>query len=92
MPNEDIETRYYHQRTGKEEWRCKYCDRAYACSGGTAAPGKHLIDPPPGGHGLPKGAPRTAKVATIRTILEQARAAAEENPANAVGLTINPEI
>jgi hypothetical protein len=38
------------------------------------------MDPPPDGHGLPKGAPRTAKVTTIRTILEQARAAAEENP------------
>ncbi|KAF4332994.1 ribonuclease H [Fusarium beomiforme] len=80
MPNEEIETRYYNQRTGKEEWRCKHCDRAYACSGGTAAPAKHLMEPPPDGHGLPKGAPRTAKVTTIRTILEQARAAAEENP------------
>ncbi|KAK7582909.1 hypothetical protein V3481_012205 [Fusarium oxysporum f. sp. vasinfectum] len=80
MPDEEIETRYYNQRTGKEEWRCKHCDRAYACSGGTAAPAKHLMDPPPDGHGLPKGAPRTAKVTTIRTILEQARAAAEENP------------
>ncbi|KAF5981722.1 ribonuclease H-like protein [Fusarium bulbicola] len=38
------------------------------------------MDPPPDGHGLPKGALRTAKVTTIRTILEQARAAAEENP------------
>lgn len=23
----EIETRYYNQRTGKEEWRCKHCDR-----------------------------------------------------------------
>ncbi|WKT54430.1 hypothetical protein QSH57_005014 [Fusarium oxysporum f. sp. vasinfectum] len=38
------------------------------------------MDPPPDGHGLPKGAPRTAKVTTIRTIIEQARVAAEENP------------
>ncbi|KAI7763505.1 hypothetical protein LZL87_013897 [Fusarium oxysporum] len=37
-------------------------------------------DPPPDGHGLLKGAPRTAKVTTIRTIIEQARVAAEENP------------
>jgi len=80
MPDEEMETRYYNPRTGKEEWRCKHCDRAYACSGGTAAPAKHLMDPPPDGHGLPKGALRTAKVTTIRTILEQARAAAEENP------------
>ncbi|KAM6513532.1 hypothetical protein FALCPG4_18958 [Fusarium falciforme] len=80
MPDEEMETRYYNPRTGKEEWRCKHCGRAYACSGGTAAPAKHLMDPPPDGHGLPKGALRTAKVTTIRTILEQARAAAEENP------------
>ncbi|KAL6406027.1 putative Transposase-like protein [Ilyonectria robusta] len=80
MPDEEMETRYYNPRTGKEEWRCKHCNRTYACSGGTAAPAKHLMDPPPDGHGLPKGASRTAKVTTIRTILEQARAAAEENP------------
>ncbi|KAF5705165.1 ribonuclease H [Fusarium mundagurra] len=80
MPDEEMETRYYNPRTGKEEWRCKHCDRAYACSGGTAAPAKHLMDPPPDGHGLPKGALRTAKMTMIRTILEQARAAAEENP------------
>ncbi|OWT42367.1 BED zinc finger domain-containing protein [Pochonia chlamydosporia 170] len=79
MPDEDIETRYYNQRTGKEEWRCKYCEKTYSCSGGTAAPTKHLTDPPPDGHGLPKGAPRSAKVRTIRTILEQARLTAEEN-------------
>ncbi|KFA45512.1 hypothetical protein S40293_10332 [Stachybotrys chartarum IBT 40293] len=80
MPEDDVETRYYNRQTGKEEWRCKHCDRTYACSGGTAAPAKHLMDPPPGGHGLSRGAPRTAKVATIRTILEHARAMAEENP------------
>ncbi|KID80838.1 transposase-like protein [Metarhizium guizhouense ARSEF 977] len=80
MPDEERETRYYNQRTGKEEWRCKHCSKTYTCSGGTAAPAKHLTDPPPEGHGLPKGAPRTAKVANIRTILEQARLTAEENP------------
>ncbi|KAF6515700.1 hypothetical protein HZS61_004441 [Fusarium oxysporum f. sp. conglutinans] len=80
MPDEEVETRYYNQRTGKEEWRCKHCDKTYASSGGTAAPAKHLMDPPPDGHGLPKGASRTAKVTTIRTIIEQARVAAEENP------------
>jgi hypothetical protein len=80
MPDEEIEMRYYNERTGKEEWRCKHCDRTYACSGGTAAPAKHLTDPPPDGHGLPRGAPRTTKVTTIRTILERARAVAEENP------------
>ncbi|KAG8664959.1 uncharacterized protein FPOAC1_012936 [Fusarium poae] len=80
MPDEEVETRYYNQRTGKEEWFCKHCDKTYASSGGTAAPAKHLMDPPPDGHGLPKGAPRTAKVTTIRTIIEQARVAAEENP------------
>ncbi|KJZ74134.1 hypothetical protein HIM_05666 [Hirsutella minnesotensis 3608] len=80
MPDEEVETRYYNQRTGKEEWRCKHCDKAYSCSGGTAAPAKHLTDPPPDGHGLQRGAPRTAKVTNIRTILEQARVTAEESP------------
>ncbi|OBS17545.1 hypothetical protein FPOA_26357 [Fusarium poae] len=47
MPDEEVETRYYNQRTGKEEWRCKHCDKTYASSGGTAAPAKHLMDPPP---------------------------------------------
>ncbi|OWT42447.1 hypothetical protein VFPPC_18547 [Pochonia chlamydosporia 170] len=79
MPDEETETRYYNQRTGKEEWRCKYCEKTYSCSGGTGAPAKHLTDPPPDGHGLPKGAPRTAKIRTIQTILEQARLTAEEN-------------
>lgn len=86
MPDEEIETRYYNQRTGKEEWRCKYCDKTYSCSGGTAAPAKHLTDAPPDGHGLPKGAPRTAKVRTIQTILEKARLTAEENVRKRRGL------
>jgi hypothetical protein len=80
MPDQDVETRYYNQRTGKEEWRCKHCDKTYLCSGGTAAPAKHLMDPPPDGHGLAKGALRTAKVTNIRSILQQARAMADENP------------
>ncbi|KAJ6782950.1 hypothetical protein PWT90_08941 [Aphanocladium album] len=79
MPDGEIETRYYNQWTGKEEWCCKYCDKTYSCSGGTAAPAKHLTDAPPDGHGLPKGAPRAAKVRSIRTIIEQARLTAEEN-------------
>lgn len=80
MPDEDRETRYYNQRTGKEEWRCRHCNKTYSCSGGTAAPAKHLTDPPPDGHGLSRGAPRTSKVVNIRAILEQARLTAEENP------------
>ncbi|KAI3573713.1 hypothetical protein IWW34DRAFT_754662 [Fusarium oxysporum f. sp. albedinis] len=44
MPDEEIETRYYNERTGKEEWRCKHCDRTYACSGGTAAPANRTCE------------------------------------------------
>ncbi|KAF1730627.1 hypothetical protein CRV24_008696 [Beauveria bassiana] len=80
MPDEDRETRYYNQRTGKEEWRCRHCNKTYSCSGGTAAPAKHLTDPPPEGHGLSRGAPRTSKVVNIRAILAQARLTAEEKP------------
>ena len=80
MPDEDKETRYYNQRTGKEEWRCRHCSKTYSCSGGTAAPVKHLTKPPPEGHGLSRGAPRTSKVVNIRAIFEQARLTAEESP------------
>jgi hypothetical protein len=80
MPDEDVETRYYNAQTGREEWRCKHCGKPYSCSGGTAAPAKHLMDAPPSGHGLPQCAPRTAKATSIRDILQQARLATEENP------------
>lgn len=97
MPDENAETRYYNERTGKEEWRCKHCDKAYSCSGGTAAPARHLTDPPPDGHGLPKGARRTAKVVKVKTILEMARVTAEEQPRkrrrlnDQSGESINPD-
>lgn len=80
MPEEGRETKYYNQRSGKEEWRCKHCSGTYTCSSGTAAPAKHLTDPPPEGHGLPKGAPWIANVADMQTILEQASLTAEVNP------------
>lgn len=46
MANEDRETRYYNQRTGKEEWRYRHCSKTYSYSGGTATLAKHLTDPP----------------------------------------------
>ena len=80
MPDQRVETRYFNARTGREEWRCKHCNKAYTLTGGTAAPARHLTDPPPNGHGLPREAPRAIKVASIRTILDNARLAAEEYP------------
>ncbi|KAL3584764.1 hypothetical protein FPOAC2_14545 [Fusarium poae] len=91
MPDEEVETRYYNQRTGKEEWRCKHCDKTYASSGGTAAPAKHLMDPPPDGHGLPKGAPRTAKLQLHELLSNKLVLRQKKIPENAVDSTINPE-
>lgn len=54
MPNEDPETRYYNEVTGVCEWRCAYCEKRWATSGGTAKVNEHLI----GDHGLFINAPR----------------------------------
>jgi hypothetical protein len=33
MPDPNTEYRYFNR--GKEEWRCKYCSKAYSTNGGT---------------------------------------------------------
>lgn len=54
MPDENPETRYYHEITGIPEWRCAYCAKRWATSGGTAKVNEHLIED----HGLFPNAPR----------------------------------
>jgi hypothetical protein len=54
MPNEDPETRYINEITGVSEWRCAYCEKRYAASGGTGKVNEHLIEE----HGLFTDAPR----------------------------------
>jgi hypothetical protein len=78
MPDEDTETRYNNEITGKEEWRCRYCPKTYACSGGTGAPSDHLTDPvSKKGHGLPKNSPREAKAKNQQATIDAALATAE---------------
>jgi hypothetical protein len=45
MPDVDAETRHYDDN-GKLEWRCQYCSKTYALSGGTAVIMDHLCHPP----------------------------------------------
>ena len=61
MPDVNPETRYYDDN-GELEWRCKYCPKTYALSGGTAVIMDHLCDPPSEeGHGLERHAARDAR-------------------------------
>ncbi|KAH9206307.1 hypothetical protein DL95DRAFT_487676 [Leptodontidium sp. 2 PMI_412] len=76
MPDEDIQTMYFNQYTGKPEWRCRYCEKAYALSGSTSGPGTHLEVV----HKLSRDSPRTAKAQNIKNSLETAFAQAAANP------------
>ncbi|KAJ2982016.1 hypothetical protein NQ176_g1663 [Zarea fungicola] len=76
---------------GKDEWRYKYCDKTYSCSGGTAAPAKHLTDPLRMAMFSQKVPHEQPKFRSIRTIIEQARVTAEEGVRHAVVSTINTE-
>jgi hypothetical protein len=79
MPDENIETRYYNEITGKDEWRCRYCPKTYACSGGTGAPSDHLTDPvSKKGHGLQRDSPREAKAKNQQATIDAALATAEQ--------------
>lgn len=78
MPNKNVETRYYNERTGKEEWRYKHYDKTYSCLGGTAALARYLIDPPPDGYSLPKGIQQITRVVKVEKILKIAYIMAEE--------------
>lgn len=42
MPDPDPEYRYFYK--GKEEWRCKYCSKAYSTNGGTRVIQRHLFE------------------------------------------------
>jgi hypothetical protein len=35
MPNEDLNTKYYHLTTKVLEWRCRYCNQRYNLNSGT---------------------------------------------------------
>jgi hypothetical protein len=76
MPDEDMQTLYYSEITGLEEWRCAYCDRKYLCSGGTSIASRHLIED----HEIPLQSIRGAKVQNIQKSMEAAFAQVAANP------------
>jgi hypothetical protein len=80
MPDENPEKRYYDD-DGELEWRCKYCPKTYALSGGTAVIMDHLCDPPSEeGHGLERHAARDAQAKNQQTTIQSAMKQAEEYP------------
>lgn len=76
MPDEDPQTYYVNEMSGKGEWRCRYCTKTYLLSGSTSGPGGHLEEV----HALPRDSPRTTKAANITYSLETAFAQAAANP------------
>jgi hypothetical protein len=76
MPDEDKETRYYNERTGVEEWRCKNCGKAYATSGGTGICARHLID----NHRIPRDSSREVAAKNIQRSIAAAIQHTEANP------------
>ena len=76
MPDSNMQTKYYNEITNVEEWRCRYCSKVYALSGGTGAPGRHLEDY----HEISKESPRDTAVKNIQKSLSDAFAQAEAHP------------
>ena len=76
MPNEDPETTYWHYRTRKPEWRCRYCNKHYALNGGTRIIKAHLK----GSHSITDQSPREVTTKKRQLSLEDAMAAAQEHP------------
>ena len=76
MPDEDMQTKYYNEITGLEEWRCRYCSTTYLTSGSTSGPSGHLQM----AHELLRDAPRDAQATNIQRSLQEAFARAEANP------------
>jgi hypothetical protein len=65
MPDEDRQTIYISEKTGFEEWRCRYYTTSYRSSGGTGVVAKHLIDT----HELLKESPRDTIAKNIQKSL-----------------------
>ena len=76
MPDIDIQTKYHNENTNVEEWRCRYCTKVYALSGGTGAPGRHLEEY----YNIPRESPRDIAVKNIQKSLAEAFAQAEAHP------------
>ena len=76
MPDEDMQRKYYNKVTRAEEWRCRYCEKVYASSGGTGAPGRHLVDY----HEILKESKRDIKAKNVQKSIVEAIAQAAANP------------
>jgi hypothetical protein len=75
MLNENIQTVYYNENLGLEEWRYRYCSKTYLCSGGTRIARKHLKEY----YKIPKESPRDVIVKNVQKSLKVAFAYAEAN-------------
>ena len=65
MPDPDTAFRYFNA-SGKEQWRCKYCSKAYSMNGGTRIVVKHLQE----SHNVKESSPREVRSAKRQMSIE----------------------
>lgn len=75
MPDEDPQTQYFNKNTGKPEWRCRYCTRRYATTGGTRAIMEHLKT-----HKIEENSTRETRAINQQASIQYAMDIARENP------------
>jgi hypothetical protein len=76
MPDENIQAKYYNKDSGREEWRCRYCNITYLTSRSTSGPAGHLMDE----HEIPRYSRRDVKAKNVLLSLQQAFAQVAANP------------
>ncbi len=75
MPDENIQTIYYNESSGLEEWQCQYCSKTYLCSGGTGITSKYLEE----FYDISKESSRDTTVKNIQKSLQAAFAYTKAN-------------
>lgn len=75
MPDPDPQTQYFNKNTGKQEWRCRYCTRRYATTGGTRAIMEHLKT-----HNIEENSTRETRAINQQASIQNAMDMARENP------------
>ena len=75
MPDPDPQTQYFNKNTGKPEWRCRYCTRRYATTGGTRAIMEHLKT-----HNIEENSTRETRAINQQASIQNAMDIARENP------------
>ena len=76
MPDIDPESLYYHPKTTKLEWRCKYCPKRYALNGGTRLIKQHLIT----AHHISESSSRQEQAIKRQRTIEEAVISGQNNP------------